>query len=395
MMMVAPSFAQNDAGPIFEDKFDKGNANGWHIINWGNRFPGNFSITENSLKIQVPDYAGAMAVAPRFSFSENYHVIEADAVINRAIVDSSAGGGPDGFVGLGETYGAGLNGYYMYTGAYDRRYIPGAHMCIGPVGSASRGRAEQCVPLPSPIVPGKKYNLRFEREGPAIRGYLDGAKVIEYNAEELPPGENVTPYVWVFEGAFTWNDFKVYVNKTPELEVVGRKLYSPSIASQDSRITANATIRNSGRGNATAFDAVFYSSIGGMQKEECRRHFDRLNVNESASLSCAINASEAGYLDLSITIDPEGRVVETDKTNNSATARVVVTPKVDNSIWLIAGAAAIVLVLIGIGTLFVIYKALTHTVPSGKLVACKRCGMMLSPDTKKCPVCGEGVGQAS
>lgn len=394
-LLAAAAFAAPEEA-AFEDKFDSGNINGWHAVKWVPWQEGDFDVGPDALKISVNDYAGGMTLAPDFTVNETYYVIEADVRIDHGHYNTAEGGaGPNGVATIGALYGSGQTGHFITLTPYEYTGEPcnWQDMCIVKYDSSSGRDERYSAPLQPPTVLGKWYRLRFERDGAVIRGYVDGKKIVEQNVGERPPGEQARPIIYVFEGKFNYDNFRVYTNRTPELEIADRKVDAPAAVPQNGSFTASATIRNRGMGNATAFDVAFYSRTGGAEKEECRKRVERLDAGRSTTLACVIKAPKAGYMEVTVFADDGREIAEKDETDNSASARVLVTPPPEDSIYLFIGAGCIAGLLLLAGAAFAAYKAAAQKGRSGEALAkCTRCGMMLSQATKKCPVCGEALG---
>ncbi|MCX6774243.1 MAG: hypothetical protein NTY68_04600 [Candidatus Micrarchaeota archaeon] len=396
LVIIAPSFAIQNDTETFRDGFDNGNANHWQVIQWSSRNqPGSWDMNGGTLNVKTIDYAGGMGLAPDFVMNESDYTIEADVMVTRSQIDGSAGGGPNGIIFIGimnEGTNAGYTvGLSPYPDSNPDLFEKIDTACIATIDTNQEHPVDRvCSPVPTQNQLNTWYHLKFEKNGSTVRGYRNSKLIVQQDIGSA--NAKTRPAIFFFEGEFKVDNFTVNAKKTPELEVVDEKLNAPATISQDNVFTANATIRNRGTVNVTGFNVTFYSRINGIEKAECIKRIEKLSNGSSVGVSCSINATDPGFLDLSISADSGNEIIENDKSDNSATARVVVTPKLDSSIWLIVGAAVVILILIGLGVLFIIYKALTHKAPSGnQTVKCKRCGMMLSQDVKTCPVCGEVI----
>jgi hypothetical protein len=397
LLLAVPAFADEGNGtPVFKDDFNNGNVNDWQMITMGDNGPGNWNISNGMLNAATGDYGSGMAVYPDFTLNNSNYTIEADVMVLRSEWSTSmAGAGPNGMMEIGEIEGS--RGYFALLSPYND---PGqittggeGSMCIEtlPMDDGDYQQSNRvCGDVPSYNQLDVWYHMKFERTGPTIRIYRDAQLIAQEDVGAI--ATNSTPALLFYEGIFEVKNFTVYTNMTPELVIVNGELDAPAAVMQNSTFIASAVVRNDGMVNATGFNVTFYGANG---KTECTSRIQQLEVNGSANVSCDINATDAGIRDLSVLADSAGEVQEIDTSGESATARVIVSPQPQSLGPLLTVAAGIVLGLVALGAIFAVYKRATHTAAAGEqLVKCKRCGMMLSPLVKKCPVCGEDIGQA-
>jgi len=401
LFLVLPAFAlQNDSNIVFQDNFDHGNANNWQMITLGSNGPGNWSISGGMLNAATGDYASGMILVPAdVMLNQSNYTIEADVMVTRGQYDASA---PllelngDVYIGAIEPDGT---GYFTEVSPYNNPSFDNGYesMCIDTIPTTTGYFLQSnrvCGHVPTVNQLDVWYNITFVRAGSEVSAYRDGQLIVQEDVGST--SVDARPGLFFYEGSFEVENFTVYANNTPELDIVDGKLNAPLATMQGSTFTASATIINDGTANATGFNVTFYSGTGGGQSAECTKRIEGLDVNGSVNVSCDINATDAGILDLSVLADSANEVNEIDRSGDSATARVIVGPQPDKSVQLLLVAAAIIAGLAVLGVLFTLYKGITHTPPTGsQLVKCGRCGMMLSPGTKKCPVCGEDVGTTS